>query len=288
MRNRRRGCDKYLFQVKINRGSRAKRFTKKFATGSAYVLACAVLCFSTYWTGITAVRKFVFENPHFALAEVIVENKGVITDSQIIHLSGAQLGQDIFTIDLEKLRHNLVIIPMIREVSVQRILPNKLRIEVEERTPVAEVALPSAIGNRSTYYIDRDGITFNALRLSPGVIIEPQIHRSLPVLTGVTSTDFSVHEQMISDGIRHALQLLDALQQSVTSALIDIRQIDVSKSQMLTIRTKQNTLVEFSVDDYSQQVRRLGAVMTWAAQRKRALQHVDLSIDRGVTATFFN
>jgi hypothetical protein len=62
----------------------------------------------------------------------------------------------------------------------------------------------------------------------------------------------------------------------------------LSKPQVLTLTTRQKSMVKFEVGELSQQLRRLSAILSWAAQRQRIVQTVDLTVSRSVPVTFMN
>jgi cell division septal protein FtsQ len=54
----------------------------------------------------------------------------------------------------------------------------------------------------------------------------------------------------------------------------------------LVLTTTQHTTVKVDVEDFPQQLRRLGAILRWAQQRQKSVQIVDLTVNRGVPVTF--
>ena len=50
-------------------------------------------------------------------------------------------GKNIFQLDLQTIAHQLDKNPWVRHVSVERILPNQMRIHIEERKPYARIQL---------------------------------------------------------------------------------------------------------------------------------------------------
>jgi hypothetical protein len=62
----------------------------------------------------------------------------------------------------------------------------------------------------------------------------------------------------------------------------------LTKPQLLTLTTRQHTVVKFDLAEFPQQLRRLSAILGWAAQRQKIVQTVDLTVSRGVPVTFVN
>jgi len=60
-----------------------------------------------------------------------------VTKAQIMEVMGADIGRNIFFIPLEQQRMQLEQIPWVDSASVMRFVPNHLKVEIQERIPVA-------------------------------------------------------------------------------------------------------------------------------------------------------
>jgi cell division protein FtsQ len=60
-----------------------------------------------------------------------------VTKSQIMEVMGADIGRNIFFIPLTQQKMQLEQIPWVESASVMRFVPNRLKVEIHERTPVA-------------------------------------------------------------------------------------------------------------------------------------------------------
>jgi cell division protein FtsQ len=60
-----------------------------------------------------------------------------VTKAQIMEVMGADIGRNIFFIPLAQQKAQLEQIPWVESASVMRFVPNRLRVEIHERTPVA-------------------------------------------------------------------------------------------------------------------------------------------------------
>src|SRR6266567_6283624 len=60
-----------------------------------------------------------------------------VTKGQIMEVMGADIGRNIFFIPLALQKMQLEQIPWVESASVMRFVPNRLRVEIHERTPVA-------------------------------------------------------------------------------------------------------------------------------------------------------
>src|SRR3954462_15898302 len=60
-----------------------------------------------------------------------------VTKAQIMEVMGADMGSNIFFVPLSKQKIQLEQIPWVESASVMRFVPNSLKVEIHERTPVA-------------------------------------------------------------------------------------------------------------------------------------------------------
>jgi len=68
-----------------------------------------------------------------------------VTRAQIMEVMGADIGRNIFFIPLAQQQAQLEQIPWVESASLMRFVPNRLRVEIHERTPVAFARVGSRI-----------------------------------------------------------------------------------------------------------------------------------------------
>lgn len=110
-----------------------------------------LLLISTFFILYTKTSFF-----HISSIEVFGNEK--ITDDKLILASGIIIDENIFKINLKMAKENILLHPYVKNVKVQRKLPNKIFINVEERK---EVAIINYIN--SYVYIDEEGTILNML-----------------------------------------------------------------------------------------------------------------------------
>lgn len=282
--NRRRKSNPYLLDVKVQTEGRL-RHRARWVT--AIVAALAVVSLSGY--GVYQLVKYsaarmIRENPSFAIAQIEVKDSGALTPQQVTAFAGVTVGQNLLSLDLDQVRRNLELLPLVRRVEVRRILPQKLYIQVDERIAVARLRGPVD----SEFLVDRSGFVMKPIKLTDGTIVRPQAVGTLPLLTSVSFADVQVGRQVQSEQVYRALELLDRLQQASAGSMLEVESVDLSKPRHLTLTSRQHTVVKFDIEEYTQQLRRLSAILMWAAQRQRIVQSVDLTVARGVPVAFAN
>ena len=126
------------------------------------------------------VRDFGLHSGRFRLrSESGIELAGEAPNSSgaVMEKMREVLGRNIFLISLDERKRELEKIPWVESASVMRLWPNRLRVTVKERTPVAFVAIGERVG-----LIDAQGVV---MELSSGVPAD----YSFPVIRGMVESD---------------------------------------------------------------------------------------------------
>lgn len=284
--NRRKRRDDYLLDVKVQQDDRHRAQLRVLGAVVGTVVAVAVVGCGLHAAGKLALRRLVFENPRFTLRRILVQNDGVLSPDVILRVAGVAEGQNLFAVNLDQAQRNLEAVPVVHRVEVRRVFPGELVVRVEERVPVAQVQVATAQPGAREFYIDRAGVAMKPVRLADGSYIRPQTSGPLPVLTGLTLAEVTAGRRVESEQVYRALHLLDLLAQSAAGALVQAERVDLSRPRELTLVTQQQTEVRFATEDFSRQLRRLAVVLRWAQARQKAVQTVDLTVNRGVPVTF--
>src|SRR5579863_7018208 len=130
-------------RVSVRRGS----LPKKAATGLTWGILAAVILF----VGSTAVAALYHYGEHSWRFRVDssddIEITGLqnVTSYQVLEVMGGDIGRNIFFVPLSERKQTLEKIPWVESASVMRFVPNRLRIEIHERTPVAFARVGSKI-----------------------------------------------------------------------------------------------------------------------------------------------
>ncbi len=105
-----------------------------------------------------------------------------VSRAQVLDVFASDIDRNIFFVPLADRKTRLEEIPWIESASVMRLLPNRLRVEINERTPVAFVEINSHIA-----LIDAQGVIMEMLA-------GQQAGYSFPVIVGMSDTEpLSVH-----------------------------------------------------------------------------------------------
>jgi hypothetical protein len=113
-------------------------------------------------------------HPYFALREIDVDTRGCVDPKTLLAWAGLAPGMSIWSVHTTEMESRLLAHPRIRQASLQRTLPNQVRLRVDERRPVAILLAGSPL------LVAGDGAVFPAL--------DGEATDGLPYVTGIVPT----------------------------------------------------------------------------------------------------
>jgi len=252
----------------------------------ASVLGCYLL-----WRGSEfALKELVYENKAFAIDQIEAQTDGVLSVDQVRRWSGAKIGDNLFALDLERVRRDLRMVSLIESVSVERILPRTLRIRVAEREPLAQLSLirprPGGGVETATFQLDVEGCVMAPVDSRYYSHPPAQPLDQLPVITGPNGNEVQIGRRIESPQAQAALQLIVAFDHSPMAGLVDLKRIDASCSEVLVVTTAQGSEVTFGLTNLDGQLRRWAEVYEAGQKMGRAIASLDLAVTNNVPLRF--
>jgi cell division protein FtsQ len=272
----------HLLDVKV----RAKNVVAR-RTQNVLLTLCGLVLIAFVLGGIAFGAKRVlnalfFANSDYALKTIEVTSDGKLSRETILHTADVAEGKNIFSIDLPKVQEKLGSLPQVEDSRLQRILPNKLVISIQERRPVAWVVPPDmntgSFNFENAYLVDRRGILLKTKSLAPEYL-------GLPLIIGVDTSNCQAGQPLEQDEVKAALDLIRASAE-ILQGRLQIQSIDVSKGYCLVVTDKQRANITFSTDEIESQLHRLETVLSYCDKNNRELQTVNLMAQRNVPVTF--
>ena len=191
-----------------------------------------------------------------------------VSKAQIMEVMGADIGRNIFFIPLAQQKAQLEQIPWVESASVMRFVPNRLKVEIHERTPVAF----ARVGPRMSL-IDAGGVLME---------LASKHKYSFPVILGMNPGEplstraprMKIYSEMVNE--------LDAGGARYSQ---DLSEVDLSDLEDVKVRVNDpagDVLVHLGSSDY---LRRYKTYVThaqsWRAQFQK-LESVDLRYDNQI------
>ena len=153
------------------------------SVGGRIVLGVAALAvIAAGAVAFAEARSFLMHDARFVLAssdDVQITGAEHLTREQIVSVFGSDLERNIFRVSLAERQADLERLPWVAHATVMRLLPNVLRVQVTERTPVAFVRQGSHIG-----LVDATGVL-----LDMPADEKMEAKYSFPVVSGIVASD---------------------------------------------------------------------------------------------------
>ena len=284
-RNRRLGRGQVLdvqLRSSVVRAARVRLLALTLGVSLGTMFGLYVVWRSVDW----GLDQFLYENQTFAIRTVEVQTDGVISLDQLRRWAGVRPGANLLALNLADVKRNLEYVPFIATASVERVLPDTLRLRVTEREPVAQVNLPRlrpAGGvDLVVHRLDAEGFvipTIDARQRSTPLF---QAEDPLPVISAVNPHDLQLGRRIESPAAQAALRLIEAFQRSPMFGLVELRRIDVSVPDTLLVTTGQGSEITLGLQDFERQLLRWREIHDAGVRLQRSVGVLDLAVSNNI------
>jgi cell division protein FtsQ len=197
--------------------------------------------------------NFTVSSPYFQIKEVIVRGCKELTEKDILSYAAIKPTQNLLAINLRTISRRIESNPWVKEVSIGREFPNRLIIDLQERTAVALVKREDGFN-----LLDIDGVAFKKLEKNDEV--------DIPVLNGCHS------DENDSALFTKSLELLRYLSASKEFPTIrNIAEIHGHEVFGLSLFTDSGLCIRLGFDSYENKLKRLNTVMADLERRNMKL-----------------
>ncbi len=278
----------HVLDVKLRSDQVRKSRMRFVALSLGSVIGLVIGAYACWRGGEWVLNRVAYENPAFAINSIEAQTDGVIVPDQLRRWANVRPGENLLALDLARVKRDLEMVPMIATVSVERILPKTLRIRVTEREPVAQVAVLRSNGRggveTAVFHLDAAGFVIQPLDPRQRTRPLAQGDDSLPLLKGLKPGDLQPGRAVESPAVQAALKLAADFGYSPMAGLVDLKTIDVSSADVLTVKTGQGSEVIFALENLDQQLRRWREVHELGLRMGRNLATLDLAVSNNVPA----
>jgi len=253
-------------RISARRSSLPKKTANRLLWGVAAAAMCCTAALVAAWLYHYGEHSWRFRVQSSDNIEVTgMQN---VTKSQIMEVMGADIGRNIFFIPLAQQKAQLEQIPWVESASVMRFVPNRLKVEIHERTPVAF----ARVGPRMSL-IDASGTLME---------LSPKHKYSFPVILGMNPGEpLSTR----APRMKTYSQMVQELDSGGARYSQDLSEVDLSDLEDVKVRVNDpagDVLVHLGSSDY---LRRYKIYVTHAQgwrQQFQKLESVDLRYDNQI------
>jgi cell division protein FtsQ len=252
------------------RGGLPRSTGGKIAAAAA-VLVLAGLCGAAW----IMARNAILHDARFMISSATaIETEGNqhVTRAQIVNLFGEDIERNIFRVPLKDRKSELEELPWVEHATVMRLLPNRLRVSVSERTPVAFVRQGNRIG-----LVDANGVL-----LDTSSETRSKTHYSFPIVTGLEAKDpLSLRAARMKLYARFTADL-DGSGEKITEKLSEVDLSNPEDVRVVIPDKAGEVMVHFGEDNFLDRYKKFEEHLPeWRAQYPH-LASVDMRYERQV------
>lgn len=275
-----------MLDVKL-RSDKVRATRTRLATVIFSVVFGTVFGLYLFWrAGEWALDTFIYENADFAIQKIDVQTDGVISPDQLRRWSGVKPGANLIALDLASVKRNLELVPAVESVSVERVLPQTLKIRVTERQPIAQVNVSCEGANGaivvSVFQLDANGFVMQPLDRRLSTIPLAQMTDQLPVITGLNVFQLQPGHRVDLPQAQAALKLISAFNRSQMAGAVALRSVDVSSPGVVVATTVRGSEITFGVENFGRQLARWREIYDLGLRSNKMIASADLAVDNNI------
>ena len=253
-------------RVPARRSPLPKKTAARIIWGFAVIVAAALAAIA-----VSAFYRYGEHSWRFRLnSSEDIEMSGLtnVTHAQIMEVMGGDIGRNIFYIPLDQRQKQLEQILWVETASVMRFTPNRIRIQIHERTPAAFARVGSKI-----MLVDAGGVLME---------LSTRKRYSFPVVVGMSSG-----EPLSTRAPRMKIynQLIAALDSTGARYSQDLSEVDLSDPEDVKVVTNDPdgaVLVHLGSANYLDRFKIYVTHLREWRQQFQKLESVDLRYDRQI------
>ncbi len=255
-------------RVSVRKGPLPRKTLKRLGWAAALgaaLLACVLGAGALYKYGEHSWRFRVDSSDDLEISGI--HN---VTRGQVLEVMGSDIGRNIFFVPLSERKAQLEQIPWVESASVMRFVPNRLKIDIQERTPVAFARLGSKV-----VLVDRKGTLMEL----------PSAQRkkfSFPVIVGMNPGE---PVSTRSSRMRIYNDLVGQLDSGGAHYSQDLSEVDLSDPEDVKVVADDpagSVLIHLGSSDYLSRYKvYVGHIRGWRQQFDK-VQSVDLRYDHQI------
>ncbi len=254
-------------RVSVRRGT----IPKKTAAGLAWTalsICVALFCIA----GVAALYHYGEHSWRFRIEssdDIDITGIHNVPRSQILEIMGADIGRNIFFIPLAQRKAQLEQIPWVQAASVMRFVPNRIAVQITERTPVAFARIGSKI-----FLIDDVG--------TPMDLSASKTKYSFPVILGMNSGEPPSTRKARMKIYNELVSQLDSAGAHYSQDLSEVDLSDLDDVKVLANNADGDVLVHLGSSQYLERYKVYVAHVKEWRQQFAKVDSVDLRYDRQI------
>lgn len=225
----------------------------KSAVFSVFKLATLLSIFYFIVVGGYEGYKYVMASPYFDISDITIDGNINLKRDDILSSANIKIGQNIFSVSIEDVYKRLKGSPWIKDASVKKEMPDRLKIEINERKPAA------VLKSNELYLIDGEGVVLAKLN--------GESDRGFPVIVKPMDLKYEIGDRVNSEDVFIGINIWGRLQGvelyhgglSFKESITTIEPLSSDKAKINLRNT--NTYIVISDEDFDKKFQHLQVVM---------------------------
>jgi cell division protein FtsQ len=269
----------HLLDVKVRSNKFRQQRNRKVLLGLCKAVLFASVIAGIYYGGRECLNRLLWQNVDYNLTNIEIHSDGTLSREQILAATRIREGGNIFHVNIDKARESLGQFPQVEHAEIERTLPNKISITINERRPVAWLVAKASddpTAADGAFLIDRKAALIKTKKLLPEYF-------HLPVISGFATENLEAGQTVNAVEVKSSLELILL---NGDSTRFQIRSIDVSKGYCLIVTNQNHKRFTFGFDRLDSQLDCLALLLDHAESKNKIIQTANLMVQRNVPVTF--
>lgn len=212
---------------------------------------------------------YLYTSPYFQVQEVVVNGEKRLSEIEVLNLARIDIGSNMLAVGLKDISERIERHPWIEHAMVKRRLPQRIIIDIIERTPAVMINFDRL------YLVDKKGVVFKE--------VGPEDFFDVPVLTGLESKDLASNESVSKRLIEKALSILDEVNKRKVLGVNEISEINMDPRAGLTLFTVEDaTQIRLGFGNYVEKLDNLKRVIADLQGRCEKAEYINLTYGRKI------
>ncbi len=235
----------------------------RVVTTVTLVICAAVALFILSLKGYEKMVK----SPKLMLKTVHIVGNKELSEKEVLTTGMIKKGTPILELDPAAIAAKLAAHPWIRDVNVQRQLPDRMLIEISERTPMAVIAL------EKLYFVDDEGFPFVAAPLSAA--------NNFPLITGIEKQFFMSHKEDAESLVKLAFNTMALIKNSAAFKGYKIEEVHCNTFSGIEVEFAPGPLrINLGYGNYNDKLDRAARVLATLKQQSKKARILYLDNDK--------
>lgn len=244
----------------LRRGKKARAISTNLLNRPRVVVLIVIVTVFLFLF-LKEARLVLASNPQFVIQDIVVENTKLITKDMVDKILNLDANKGLFGVSTNEIVKLLKNDPDIDSVSVEKILPGTLKIDIVERAPYAKLSLSGKY-----YFIDNKGV----------VLLRDRTGENVPVISGLVQIEPVPGETCDNKVLENILNVIYTAGEIKLGDYVEITGIDVSNEENILIHTREKILVKLKLNGAQEKLDKLMIILSDVQKRNRLIKLVDL------------